>query len=663
MPAADPFRPAGLPGHDPAGYLPPAPVTRIRDASPARTPDTYNDLWFFPATRDARITRAYTDDDTVDTTTGACALRTLHGTAWVHHDGSITATGQPAAAEELRALINEWATAGPPTLTQFTAELLPTETDEPIWMPTEWNVTVNDGEPAAQVTQKELRSLPQRAHWVTQRPSKEGTERMSPRRRPSRLAQRAGDPKAEQRRKADQRRSSEAAQLARPALIEKLRDRCNFYGYRLDNQANSRGDDQPVLHIPNGSESVDVRLDPHTGELRRMAQAVSSGLHWLGRYAAFTEIDRGYIEAAIGSVLPEEDLPSWVAEFAYYIDPDLFPQEPSLSPSKKRLSAIGARSVDGRITAHNDRVGIGVEVSAPSSLADMLKVRMYPSDLNLRHWGSYRKATIKIWRSAGLRDRDHALQVLESVSNSFSFALDARYSVGFRLSPRPSWPPFADDGEVKETNPRGPAQQPLTLNLNRYSETGLRYYWHGRQARSIPSMEYLNYYQILEYHFAQYAMSETVAFARRRLKDPRFDSTNEEELTRFVGTIGKQLNSRKHELPSLRATLNACVDPGLLAEFIEADDELKAHLGKSNTIPGTPQVLPRQLDSLLERTAERIYAIRNQLVHAKAENRDQGTFILVPGSDEIQNLAGDIKLVRFAAQSVLIASSAEATDS
>lgn len=76
MSAAGPLRPAELVGHDPADYVPSAPVTRIPDISPACTTATYNDLWFFLATRDSRITRAYMDDDTVDT--AKRLLRTAH---------------------------------------------------------------------------------------------------------------------------------------------------------------------------------------------------------------------------------------------------------------------------------------------------------------------------------------------------------------------------------------------------------------------------------------------------------------------------------------------------------------------------------------------------------------------------------------------------------
>ncbi|MGH3566208.1 MAG: protein-L-isoaspartate O-methyltransferase family protein [Pseudonocardia sp.] len=122
MPAGGPLRPAELVGHNPADYLPFAEITRIPDVHPARTTPAYNNLWFFLAIQDSRITRAYMDDDTIDVSKGACALHVPSvGTAWVHNDGSITVTGDPAVADELQTLIREWEAAGQPALTQFTS--------------------------------------------------------------------------------------------------------------------------------------------------------------------------------------------------------------------------------------------------------------------------------------------------------------------------------------------------------------------------------------------------------------------------------------------------------------------------------------------------------------------------------------------------------------
>jgi hypothetical protein len=216
---------------------------------------------------------------------------------------------------------------------------------------------------------------------------------------------RGNDPKVEQRRKAKQRWASEAAQLARPALTEKLRDRCDLHGYRLETHSNRRGDEWLVLHIPNGSQAVEFRVNPDdTRELRRITQAVSSGLRWLGQYAAFTETDQGYIEAAIGSVYPQDHGPSWLTELIYRIDPKLFP--PTFPNTRKALDVQRRGSIQGRMIAKNDRAGIRVEVSPLSAMAEMLRVRMYPTEYTLGYLAdsektatSRRRALCPLWNS------------------------------------------------------------------------------------------------------------------------------------------------------------------------------------------------------------------------------------------------------------------------
>ena len=142
MPATGPLRPAELGGHDPADYIPAAQLTRIRGASPARTTSTYHDLWFFLATRDPRITRAYTDDESVDPAKGACALHSLQGTAWVQNDGNISAistTAEPTIADELQHLIDQWNALAQPTLTEFTCTFEQTAASAaPLWAPHRW---------------------------------------------------------------------------------------------------------------------------------------------------------------------------------------------------------------------------------------------------------------------------------------------------------------------------------------------------------------------------------------------------------------------------------------------------------------------------------------------------------------------------------------------
>ncbi|MFJ5991523.1 hypothetical protein [Lentzea sp. NPDC092896] len=460
-------------------------------------------------------------------------------------------------------------------------------------------------------------------------------------------------------------RRAEATRIAKEVLIGKLRDRCAVSGYRLESRKGglNREDDRFTLHVPDGKDLVEVPLSwSNVAELRRTVQAVASGIEWLGDRSAFAEMGQGYIEAAIRAVRPEVDLPSWVAAYTYRVDPDLFPDVTTKPDSARRFQPFTTPN-QGRMTARNDRLGIFVEISAPSIMAEVLQHRLHGPFLRSSAWaGQAYFATIKIWRPAGIRDRDHAVALLDKVTRSTSYELDVSFSAGFELCERPVWPPDSYDLVNEPKNERMSVHQPLTLTLNEYSQDGLSYYWHARQSESIPVMEYLNYYQVLEYHFAQYALARTLEFARQKLKDPRFDPANSESLTRFVNAIGDQVKSKGTDFPGLLATLEHCIDVDQLADFIESDDDLRSHLTKK-TIPGVPQVVTAQRDQLVERMARRIHGIRNTLVHAKGENRNEGSFILVPGSAEMRHLVQEIKLARFAAQSVLIASSVSAKHS
>ncbi|MGH3852675.1 MAG: hypothetical protein ACRDR6_04085 [Pseudonocardiaceae bacterium] len=89
------------------------------------------------------------DDDTIDTTKGACALHEPRcGTAWVQNDGSITVAGEPTVADELRSAIQEWTASGQATLTQFAAMFDPTETDRPLWTPSRWTLAAMESDHA-----------------------------------------------------------------------------------------------------------------------------------------------------------------------------------------------------------------------------------------------------------------------------------------------------------------------------------------------------------------------------------------------------------------------------------------------------------------------------------------------------------------------------------
>ncbi len=117
-----------------------------------------------------------------------------------------------------------------------------------------------------------------------------------------------------------------------------------------------------------------------------------------------------------------------------------------------------------------------------------------------------------------------------------------------------------------------------------------------------------------------------------------------------------RFKTTRSEQAQIRLTLSRCLAEEDLVCFIESDKHLKEHLSKRDTINGVGS-LSAKAQKLVEKVADRIYELRNRLVHAKSSDASNGRFVIVPDSDEIEHLTQEVKLVRYAAQSVTISSS------
>jgi hypothetical protein len=108
----------------------------------------------------------------------------------------------------------------------------------------------------------------------------------------------------------------------------------------------------------------------------------------------------------------------------------------------------------------------------------------------------------------------------------------------------------------------------------------------------------------------------------------------------------------------LKATLQECIDPGSLRQFLEGDAEAMAFL-KTKTKGLTDHKLPIENQGLDLRNdvAERIYDIRCRIVHTKLSGKDDAYELLLPHSKEARMLNYDIELLQYLARQVLIVNS------
>ncbi|RAO15239.1 hypothetical protein LUPAC07_03514 [Micromonospora noduli] len=196
-----------------------------------------------------------------------------------------------------------------------------------------------------------------------------------------------------------------------------------------------------------------------------------------------------------------------------------------------------------------------------------------------------------------------------------------------------------------------------TSPKNSYPAEATSLYAYGRSANDMPLLQYLAFYQVLEYFFPTYARSETVRRFQRRLKDPVFDPNNESQVATLVSFLNSEARALQYEEEQLKATLDACIDNDSLRLFFDQFEDCRDFLSKKNALKGVSHLVFNEhgnVPPLVTQVAARIYQIRCRIVHAKEDGGPRGVEILLPYSAEAKMLRHDISLVRWIAQRVLI---------
>jgi hypothetical protein len=176
----------------------------------------------------------------------------------------------------------------------------------------------------------------------------------------------------------------------------------------------------------------------------------------------------------------------------------------------------------------------------------------------------------------------------------------------------------------------------------------------------MPLLQYLAFYQCIEFFFPQFARQEAIAKVKNVLKDPTFDPNKDSCVNLIVnatleGRRGLLIEERKQ----LFATLKHCVDSGALADFLRATDARKQYYDRDYKRISDKKIDLRDASddtNLLAQTTDRIYDIRCKVVHTKNLDAGEGEEMILPFSKEADLLADDVDLIKFLARKVLTAS-------
>lgn len=264
--------------------------------------------------------------------------------------------------------------------------------------------------------------------------------------------------------------------------------------------------------------------------------------------------------------------------------------------------------------------------------------------------------SIKI-RGVNINQHDKAVELLKRISDSLFFQIDLRFKLPLMLTKRS--PVGMGGGMPQKAN-----VAELKFPKMKYNNDAISLYWYARSATKMPLLQYLAFYQAIEFYFPMYTELDAKKMLKKILKNPVFDEDKDEDLTKLITMIRPRLNGRgfANERTQLLSTLKECVNPDEVRDFLKGTKKsdffsMKNEPGKhSKQISSVPLTQNQDDDELINNLKERIYDIRCKIVHTKASDVDQNVEMILPFSKQAEYLTYDIELIKLVAQQIIMAS-------
>jgi hypothetical protein len=260
-----------------------------------------------------------------------------------------------------------------------------------------------------------------------------------------------------------------------------------------------------------------------------------------------------------------------------------------------------------------------------------------------------RFTTARVWNLASSSPQQAYNRAFPLI-NACLFTLAYMRQVSFQISE--DWPQ------------RAPARRPfrytdrlrrgeVPIPQVRYDENLVRLYQRG-VGSADPVVQYLSFYQVLEYHFITVSDSELFKRLGTIIGDPAFRPT-----AKYLGRLVHQTLAHRRETDEtemLKLVLREFVDERELEEFVERYEEYLAEkiFSRSHHMFGVDVKLTMQTGHIVGSVARRVKHIRNALVHAA--DRFEGFERYIPSRSNEQKLEKEVPLVRFLAEKAIIGS-------
>ncbi|MDH1472956.1 hypothetical protein N5F13_00475 [Comamonas thiooxydans] len=263
------------------------------------------------------------------------------------------------------------------------------------------------------------------------------------------------------------------------------------------------------------------------------------------------------------------------------------------------------------------------------------------------------RLTLKL-KGCHVKTHDAALALLQKLAGSVLFQVDLLLKVPLALERERRMPTPPGKRARRAVGP-----EDLRYPQTQFDQAPLSLYSYARSAVGMPLLQFLAFYQVIEFYFPIYSQSEAQRRIKAILKDPTFRGDRDADIARLLASIQvSRSGAYGDERSQLRATLLECTDSGELRQFLEEDEPRKVFFQtKSKSLPCHMLPIATPTADLCSDVSERIYDIRCKIVHTKSDSRDSTVELLLPFSPEAEQLSYDIELVQYLAEKVMISSS------
>jgi predicted regulator of amino acid metabolism with ACT domain len=250
--------------------------------------------------------------------------------------------------------------------------------------------------------------------------------------------------------------------------------------------------------------------------------------------------------------------------------------------------------------------------------------------------------------------QDEAVRYLKDYANSIFFQIDLTREVPLALK-RTQY--------QKQTILSQYPQTPVEIEYPKckYDEEALSLYWYARSANRMPPLQYLAYYQIIEFYFPVYSQLKAKNTIQNILKTPGFNVHNDTDIIKLLNIAKSGLGQGAgSERKQLEATLQECLNISSLRIFLENNEKTKDFLTRKKTDLDLEKLAINEGDDGLRKSVvNRIYEVRCRIVHTKTESDFEKAKSIYPFTQEANLLKHDIRLIHYIAKQILIASSRE----